>query len=115
MEIVFSVLVVCRNYKTKFILGVYYFDVTIVNQLGKLVSIITYGHPDPTYDMFIIRAGEKYQIKTTHSASATMFIAAFDEIVRIQINGRNTVEVTSSLKRESHVYYVPSSELLPTC
>ena len=88
---------------------------TIVNQLGKSVTIITYGHPNPTYDMFILRAGEKYQIKTTHSASATMFITAFDGIVPIQINGGNLVEVTSSLKRKSHVYYVPSSELLPTC
>ena len=72
---------------------------------------MTSGHPKPEYKEFIIPAEEQYQIQTTHSASSTMIIKAFDGTDPIQINGLDSVEVTSSLKPESHVYYVPSSEL----
>ena len=86
----------------------------IKNNFGKPVTIITSGHPNSKYKLFIIPADQEYKIKTTHSTSSTMFITAFDGATPIQINGQNSVQVTSSLKPESHMYYVPSSKLQTT-
>ena len=84
---------------------------TIVNHYGKDVTIMT-THPNPKYHRFRILNGENYKIKSEHSINVTMHIKAYDGLIPIQIDGKNSVRLSSSPTRRDRVYYVPTGELM---
>ena len=91
------------------IIALYHLDVEIVNNYGKDIRIIT-THPNKTYKNFAIPAGDSYRIKSTHSSAVEIHITAFDVVLPITINGKNSVSVAASLTSVSVVYYVPTGK-----
>ena len=86
-------------------------NITLRNLYGKAVRIIT-THPDKVHQQFVIAAGRSYQIISSHSTSEKIYITAYDAATffTLKLNGENSQNVFPSVKRVTHVFYIPSRE-----
>ena len=88
-------------------------DITLRNLYGKAVRIIT-THPDKVHQQFVIAAARSYQIISSNSTSEKIYITAYDAATffPLTLNGENSQNVFPSVKRVTHVFYIPSGESL---
>ncbi|XP_028402030.1 uncharacterized protein LOC114524971 [Dendronephthya gigantea] len=90
----------------------YNLDVTIVNDYGRAVRILS-NHMK--YQKFEIPVGGRYQIKSSSSERKTIYISAFDveTFDPVKIDGKNSLAVTNSIESIARIYYIPSAPTAP--
>ena len=93
------------------ILALYYLDVTIVNDYGKKVVVLT-THSDPAYKRFEISVGGRYQIKSTSAAKEKIYITALYGAINIPItiDGKIPLSVSSSAEPKALTFYIPEGK-----
>ena len=84
-----------------------YFDVTIVNNYGKKIIVVS-THPE--FDVLTISVGGNFSIKTIFPERKSIYLLAFekDSYRSLKINDKDHEFVTATPDALSHILYVES-------